>query len=103
MARIPILDENDPNLDPAVRAALVQAGQSRGRLVNVYRALANRPEALAVMRQLRRQAVGAHQRMRHPPGAALELTEGLRQPAAEGEIVPVAEHIAVFVPQGIQG
>ena len=52
MARIPILDENDPALDPATREALVEAGQSRGRLVNVYRALANRPEALTVLSQL---------------------------------------------------
>jgi alkylhydroperoxidase family enzyme len=52
MARIPILDENDPTLDPATREALLEAGRSRGRLVNVYRALANRPEALAVLSQL---------------------------------------------------
>lgn len=49
MARIPILDENDPDLDPQVRAALLEAGQSRGRLINVYRALANRPAALRAM------------------------------------------------------
>jgi alkylhydroperoxidase family enzyme len=52
MARIPILDENDPELDPAAREALEKAGRSRGRLVNVYRALANRPEALTVLSQL---------------------------------------------------
>ena len=52
MARIPILDEDDPTLDPSTRDALYEAGQSRGRLVNVYRALANRPEALTVMSQL---------------------------------------------------
>jgi alkylhydroperoxidase family enzyme len=52
MARIPIIDENDPKLDPATCAALTEAGQSRGRLINVYRALANRPEALTAMSQL---------------------------------------------------
>ena len=52
MARIPILDENDLTLDPATREALLEAGRSRGRLVNVYRALANRPEAMTVLSQL---------------------------------------------------
>ena len=52
MARIPILDENDPGLDPVVRNALLEAGQARGRLVNVYRALANRPEAMTLISKL---------------------------------------------------
>ena len=52
MARIPIIDENDPALDPATRQALLDAGAARGRLVNVYRALANRPEALTAMSAL---------------------------------------------------
>ncbi|MGI9411362.1 MAG: hypothetical protein ACR2OV_14880 [Hyphomicrobiaceae bacterium] len=52
MARIPILDENDPKLDPATREALLEAGSARGRLVNVYRALANRPEAMTLLSQL---------------------------------------------------
>ncbi len=52
MARIPILDENDPAIDPGVRDALQEAGQARGRLVNVYRALANRPEAMTLISQL---------------------------------------------------
>ena len=49
MARIPLLDENDPLLDPRAKEALVAAGQARGRLLNVYRALANRPEALTAV------------------------------------------------------
>lgn len=49
MARIPILDENDPQLDPSTRQALLDAGAARGRLVNVYRALANRPQALTAL------------------------------------------------------
>ena len=44
MARIPILREDDPAL-PEARAYLLEAKQSRGRLVNIYRAMANRPEA----------------------------------------------------------
>ena len=52
MARIPIIDENDPATDPAIRQALLDAGAARGRLVNVYRALANRPEALTAMSAL---------------------------------------------------
>jgi alkylhydroperoxidase family enzyme len=52
MARIPILDENDPTIPEAARAALSVAGQSRGRILNVYRALANRPEALLALTQL---------------------------------------------------
>jgi alkylhydroperoxidase family enzyme len=52
MARIPIIDENDPLTDPAVRQALLDAGAARGRLINVYRALANRPEALTAVTAL---------------------------------------------------
>ena len=51
MARIPIIDENDPELDSATRKALEAAGRSRGHPINVYRALANRPEALTVLSQ----------------------------------------------------
>ena len=52
MARIPILDENDPSLTPEQRAALAEAKQQRGRLLNVYRAMANRPEAVRAFSQL---------------------------------------------------
>lgn len=45
MARIPILDENDPAVPEEARVFLRQAGQARGRLLNIYRAMANRPEA----------------------------------------------------------
>ena len=45
MARIPILHEDDPTTPADAKAYLQEAGQSRGRLVNIYRALANRPEA----------------------------------------------------------
>lgn len=49
MARIPILDEHDPELDDETRAALFEAGAARGRLVNFNRALANRPRVLRAM------------------------------------------------------
>ena len=46
MARIPILQEDDPATPPEARAFLVEAAQTRGgRLLNVYRAMANRPAA----------------------------------------------------------
>tara|TARA_Y100001960_G_scaffold332521_1_gene433347 strand:- start:2434 stop:2688 length:255 start_codon:yes stop_codon:yes gene_type:complete len=50
MARIPLKDENDPNLDSEIRDALIAAGKARGgRIINIYRALANRPEALTAL------------------------------------------------------
>ena len=52
MARIPILDENDPNLSPATRESLALAAASRGRLLNIYRAMANRPAALSAFNGL---------------------------------------------------
>jgi alkylhydroperoxidase family enzyme len=52
MARIPILDENDPATPMDAREALLAAGAVRGRLINVYRAMANRPEALAALTPL---------------------------------------------------
>jgi alkylhydroperoxidase family enzyme len=45
MARIPILQEDDPATPPDARLYLQEAAQARGRLVNIYRAMANRPEA----------------------------------------------------------
>jgi alkylhydroperoxidase family enzyme len=44
MARIPLLREDDPAIPEDARAYLRQAGESRGRLINIYRAMANRPE-----------------------------------------------------------
>ena len=52
MARIPLVDEKNPNVPATAKAALEAAGQSRGRILNVFRALANRPEALVVLMQL---------------------------------------------------
>ena len=45
MARIPILRENDPGLSDDQRDFLAETGKSRGRLLNIYRAMANRPPA----------------------------------------------------------
>ncbi len=45
MARIPILQEDDPTTSDDARTYLHEAGQARGRLINIYRAMANRPEA----------------------------------------------------------
>ncbi len=45
MARIPILHEDDPTIAPDAKLYLQEAHQSRGRLINIYRAMANRPEA----------------------------------------------------------
>jgi len=45
MARIPILHEDDPETPDDAKAFLAAAGRSRGRLVNIYRAMANRPAA----------------------------------------------------------
>ena len=45
MARIPILQEDDPVTPPEAKRFLREAGQARGRLVNIYRAMANRPAA----------------------------------------------------------
>lgn len=49
MARLPLIDEHDPAVDAETRQILLNAGASRGRLLNVFRAMANRPEALAGM------------------------------------------------------
>ncbi|MBV9118566.1 MAG: carboxymuconolactone decarboxylase family protein [Acetobacteraceae bacterium] len=45
MARIPILREDDPALSEGARAYLEEMREARGRLVNIYRGMANRPEA----------------------------------------------------------
>ena len=45
MARIPILHEDDPATPADARAFLESVAQSRGQLVNIYRVMANRPDA----------------------------------------------------------
>ena len=45
MARIPLLHDDTPGISAQQRATLESARQQRGTLLNVYRAMANRPEA----------------------------------------------------------
>jgi alkylhydroperoxidase family enzyme len=52
MARIPLVHEDDPATPPDAREFLLASKQVRGRLVNVYRAMANRPEAAKAFYQL---------------------------------------------------
>lgn len=47
MARIPFIDENDPATPPEARERLLEAKRARGKLINIYRAMANRPAVLA--------------------------------------------------------
>jgi hypothetical protein len=46
MARIPLIDGDDPGADPAARALLAKVRQSRGIEANVYRGLANHPKLM---------------------------------------------------------
>lgn len=52
MARIPLLQESDPQLPDDSRAFLEQTGKARGKMLNLYRALANRPEAGRALSEL---------------------------------------------------
>lgn len=52
MARVPLLDPDDPATPQAARDALADAGAARGRVLNIHRAMANRPEALAAFMRL---------------------------------------------------
>lgn len=45
MARIPLLQQDDPDLSEESRSFLEQSSRARGKMLNLYRALANRPEA----------------------------------------------------------
>ena len=48
MARIPLQDPDDPNIDPKAKALLegVRDAQPEVGILNVHRALANHPEAM---------------------------------------------------------
>lgn len=52
MARIPLLHEDDPETPAEVRTLLHATKGTRGRLVNLYRALANHPAALSAFTAL---------------------------------------------------
>ena len=45
MSRLPLLNEGDPDIDDTTREFLVRAGKARGRVFNIYRAMANHPPA----------------------------------------------------------
>ena len=47
MARIPLLQETDPAASEDSKAFLAQAAKARGKMLNRYRALANRPRPAA--------------------------------------------------------
>jgi len=46
MARIPLVDPDDPDLDPSVRELLQRSAGAGGRVPNITRARANHPLAL---------------------------------------------------------
>ena len=46
MARIPLVDPDDPDADPKARALLLRLRQRSGRDINVLRALANHPDVM---------------------------------------------------------
>lgn len=46
MPRLPLVDPDDPDTDPHARALLGEVQRLRGRVLNVYRALANHPDVL---------------------------------------------------------
>jgi alkylhydroperoxidase family enzyme len=51
MTRIPLVDSNDPNTDPLAAEVLNSVSRNRNRTVNpnVYRAMANHPNALRAL------------------------------------------------------
>ena len=51
MTRIPLIDSNDPAADPAAVEVLNSVNRRRNRTVdpNVYRAMANHPDALRAL------------------------------------------------------
>ena len=52
MARLPLLDVTDPVLPDDGRAFLAETAKARGRMLNLYRVLANRPEAGRALSEL---------------------------------------------------
>lgn len=52
MSRLPLLQDSDPGLSDESRRFLEQTGRARGKMLNLYRALANRPEAGQALSEL---------------------------------------------------
>jgi hypothetical protein len=59
MARIPLVDSADDSVDPLARQTLARVRALRGRAVdpNVYRAMANHPQALQKLVEFVTEAV----------------------------------------------
>jgi alkylhydroperoxidase family enzyme len=63
MARIPLVDPDDPNANPKARSLLLRLRERSGRDINVLRALANHPDMLESFLHLGNQpAPAAHVR-----------------------------------------
>ena len=52
MSRLPLLQDSDPDLSDESRSFLERTGRARGKMLNLYRALANRPEAGQALSEL---------------------------------------------------
>jgi alkylhydroperoxidase family enzyme len=56
MARISLLQESDPAISDESREFVLATGKPRGKMLNLYRALANRPAAGRALSELIRTA-----------------------------------------------
>jgi hypothetical protein len=74
MARIPLLQEADPAASEDSKAFLAQAAKARGKMLNLYRALANRPEAGHALSELIRTV--------YRSGSTLPQKEATTRPTA---------------------
>jgi len=54
MGRLPYVNPDDPDLDPAIRAFMLRPGGDVANVVNVVRALANNGRALRALGELSR-------------------------------------------------
>jgi len=52
LTRIPLMQEDDPAVPDDTRAFLLDVKQGRGRVVNIYRAMANRTPAARAFSKL---------------------------------------------------
>ena len=63
MARIPLVDPDDPHADPKARSLLLRLRERTGRDINVLRALAHHPDVLeSVLHMGAQPAPAAHVR-----------------------------------------
>lgn len=60
LGRIPLVDENDPNSSPQAREVLGIIKEKRGRVLNVYRGMANHPEIAGMVAGLYVRARSGH-------------------------------------------